>query len=153
MSTEQAGQGPGKAEEQAGKSAGTIPGPDIIAYNLRREERPGGIESPVPVAFLGRTSNERLQNPVASMRRQVRNSRAWLPPGCQIVAYYWDVESGGDDLEDRGHGDAWQIAAATGIPRDGGIADLLNEAASPTPNFASWTARTSSAAPGTPTTH
>ena len=70
------------------------------------------------------------------MRRQVRNSRAWLPPGCQIVAYYWDVESGGDDLEDRGHGDAWQIAAATGIPRDGGIADLLNEAASPTPNFA-----------------
>ncbi len=90
----------------------------------------------VPVAFLGRTSNERLQDPVASMNRQVRNCRAWLPAGSQIVAYYWDVESGGNDLEDRGHGDAWQIAAAAGIPRDGGIADLLNQAASPTPNFA-----------------
>ncbi len=90
----------------------------------------------VPVAFLGRTSNERLQDPVASMNRQVRKSRAWLPAGCQIVAYYWDVESGGNDLEDRGHGDAWQVAAAAGIPRDGGIADLLNEAKSPTPNFA-----------------
>ena len=30
----------------------------------------------VPVAFLGRTSNERLQDPVASMNRQVRNCRA-----------------------------------------------------------------------------
>jgi site-specific DNA recombinase len=89
----------------------------------------------VPVAFLGRTSNERLQDPVASMNRQVRNCRAWLPAGCQIVAYYWDVESGGSDLEDRGHSSAWQIAAAAGIPRDGGIADLLNEAASPTPDF------------------
>ncbi len=33
----------------------------------------------IPVAFLGRTSNERFQDPVASMRRQVRNSLAWLP--------------------------------------------------------------------------
>ena len=33
----------------------------------------------VPVAFLGRTSNERLQDPVASMNRQIRNCRAWLP--------------------------------------------------------------------------
>ena len=90
----------------------------------------------IPVAFLGRTSNERLQDPIASMRRQVRNSHAWLPAGCQIVAYYWDVESGGDDLEDRGHSDAWQAAAAAGIPRDGGIADLLNEAKSPVPDFA-----------------
>ncbi len=95
-----------------------------------------GPAEPVPVAFLGRTSNERLQDPVASMNRQVRNCRAWLPPGCQIVAYYWDVESGGSDLEDRGHSGAWQVAAAAGIPRDGGIADLLSEAASPTPNFA-----------------
>ena len=95
-----------------------------------------GPRAPIPVAFLGRTSNERLQDPVASMRRQVRNSHAWLPPGCQIVAYYWDVESGGNDLEDRGHSDAWQVAAAAGIPRDGGIADLLNQAKSPTPDFA-----------------
>jgi len=94
------------------------------------------VNQVIPVAFLDRTSNERLQDPVASMRRQVRNSRAWLPPGCQTTAYYWDVESGGDDLEDRGHSDAWQVAAAAGIPRDGGIADLLHEAKSPAPDFA-----------------
>ena len=91
---------------------------------------PGG---PIPVAFLGRTSNERLQEPIASMRRQVRKSRALLPAGCQIVAYYWDVESGGDDLEDRGQKDTWRVAAAAGIPRDGGVADLLSEARSPAP--------------------
>jgi site-specific DNA recombinase len=34
------------------------------------------------------------------------------------------------------HSDAWQVAAAAGIPRDGGIADLLHEAKSPTPYFA-----------------
>ena len=88
------------------------------------------------MAFLGRTSNERLQDPIASMRRQVRKSHAWLPAGCQIVACYWDVESGGDDLEDRGRKDTWQVAAAAGIPRDGGISDLLNQAKSPTPDFA-----------------
>ena len=95
-----------------------------------------GPRGQVPVAFLGRTSSERLQDPVASMRRQVRNAAAWLPAGCQIVAFYWDVESGGLDLESRGHGDPGQIAAAAGIPRDGGLADLLAEAKSPTPAFA-----------------
>ena len=90
----------------------------------------------IPVAFEGRTSSERLQDPIASMRRQVRNARAWLPAGCQIVAYYWDVESGGKDLDQRGHSDAWQVAAAAGIPRDGGIADLLAEAKAPVPKFA-----------------
>ena len=43
--------------------------------------------------------------------------------------------------------DAWQVAAAAGIPRDGGIADLLSEAKSPTPISRSWCVRTSSAAP------
>jgi hypothetical protein len=70
------------------------------------------------------------------MRRQVRNSQAWLPAGCQITAYYWDVESGGLDLDQRGQAGTWQAVAAAGIPRDGGIADLLHEAKSPTPNFA-----------------
>jgi hypothetical protein len=31
-------------EEQAGYSPAAIPGPTIIAYNLREEERPGGIK-------------------------------------------------------------------------------------------------------------
>ena len=78
----------------------------------------------VPVAFLGRTSTL-LQDPIASMRRQVRRSQEWLPPGFQIVSWYWDVESGGLDLEQRSQGTDWQAAAGAGIPRDGGMADLL----------------------------
>ena len=44
MAPEQAGHDPGKAEEQAGHSPAAIPGPAIIAYNLREGERPGGIK-------------------------------------------------------------------------------------------------------------
>ena len=44
MASDQAGRDPGKAEEQAGYSPAAIPGPRIIAYNLREEERPGGIK-------------------------------------------------------------------------------------------------------------
>ena len=106
---------------------------DGIPQALAATAGPAGL---IPVAFEGRTSSERLQDPIASLRRQVRNARAWLPAGCQIVAYYWDVESGGKDLDARGHSDAWQIAADAGIPRDGGIADLLAEAKAPVPKFA-----------------
>jgi hypothetical protein len=63
-------------------------------------DRAGGAE-PVPVAFLGRTSTLELQDPRASLRRQVRASQEWLPAGWFISAYYWDVESGGLDLERR----------------------------------------------------
>ncbi len=77
-----------------------------------------------------------MQDPVASLRRQVRKSQAWLPPGFKIVAWYWDVESGGLDLEQRSQGDNWQAAAGAGIPRDGGMADLLRAARSPVPPFA-----------------
>jgi DNA invertase Pin-like site-specific DNA recombinase len=46
------------------------------------------------------------------------------------------VESGGLDLEARSRGTAWQAFAGDGLPRDGGMADLLAEAASPAPRFA-----------------
>jgi DNA invertase Pin-like site-specific DNA recombinase len=95
-----------------------------------------GPGEPVPVAFLGRTSTLEMQDPVASLRRQIRASRAWLPPGWFISAWYWDVESGGLDLEARGHGTAWRAFTGAGLPRDGGLADLLAEAASPAPRFA-----------------
>src|ERR1700742_2408640 len=78
----------------------------------------------VPVAFIGRTSTL-MQDPVASLRRQVRKTQDWLPAGFKIVARYWDVESGGLDLEQRSQGSNWQAAAGAGIPRDGGMADLL----------------------------
>ena len=107
---------------------------------LRLIAGPGGASEagpgePVPVAFLGRTSTLEMQDPRASLNRQIRAARAWLPPGWFITAWYWDVESGGLDLEARGRGQAWR-AVAGDIPRDGGMADLLAEAASPAPKFA-----------------
>ena len=91
---------------------------------------------PVPVAVLARTSTLALQDPVASLNRQIRSCQAWLPPGWYVAGYYWDVESGGLDLEARSQGQAWQPFAAAGIPRDGGMADLLTEAKAPLPRFA-----------------
>ncbi len=46
------------------------------------------------------------------------------------------MESGGLDLEARSQGEAWRPFAAAGIPRDGGMADLLTEAKAPLPRFA-----------------
>ena len=96
----------------------------------------GALAEAVPVAFLGRTSTLEVQDPRASLRRQLRSSQAWLPPGWFIAAVYWDVESGGLDLEQRSKGEAYRQFADAGIPRDGGMADLLAEAASPVPKFA-----------------
>jgi hypothetical protein len=90
----------------------------------------------IPVAVLARTSTLALQDPAASIRRQVRSCQDWLPPGWHIVACYWDIESGGLDLGQRGQADTWRQAAGTGLPRDGGLADLLSEACAPTPKFA-----------------
>jgi len=90
----------------------------------------------VPVAFTGRVSTLEMQDPVASLRRQVRESRAKLPPGWYIAAWYWDIESGGLDIDARGHGTGHEQFTDIGIPRDGGLADLLTEARSPAPRFA-----------------
>jgi site-specific DNA recombinase len=59
----------------------------------------------------------------------------WLPPGWFIAAVYADVESGSIDLENRSRGDGWKVLTAAGVPRDGGMADLLSEAAAPAPRF------------------
>jgi hypothetical protein len=91
---------------------------------------------PVPVAFSGRTSTFTLQDPVASMRKQVRECQAKLPPGWYIAAWFWDIESCGLPTEARGHGSAHKQFPGIGIPRDGGFADLLAEAAGPAPRFA-----------------
>ncbi len=91
---------------------------------------------PVPVAFIGRTSTLNLQDPRASLNRQLRAARNWLPPGWFMASIYWDIESGGIDLEHRSQGDAYKEFTEAGLPRDGGMADLLREAASPAPKFA-----------------
>jgi site-specific DNA recombinase len=95
-----------------------------------------GPAQPVPVAILARTSTLVLQDPLASLRRQIRSSTEWLPPGWYVAGIYWDVESGGIDLEARSQGEAWRQFAVAGIPRDGGMADLLAEAKAPVPKFA-----------------
>jgi site-specific DNA recombinase len=96
---------------------------------------PTAPAEPVPVAFLGRTSTLVMQDPIASLRRQLRACQAKLPPGWFLAAHYWDIESGGLDIEARGHGTSHQ-GLDVGIPRDGGLAALLAEAASPVPRFA-----------------
>ena len=70
------------------------------------------------------------------MRRQIRTCEAWLPAGWFIAAVYSDVESGATDLDARSRTESWRILTDAGLPRDGGMADLLNEAASPSPRFA-----------------
>src|SRR5215472_17335304 len=80
---------------------------------------------PVPVAFLGRTSTLLLQDPAASLHRQAREVQGKLPPGWFIASWFWDIESGGLDIEQRGHGTAHEHLAA-----------LLPEAAGPSPRFA-----------------
>ncbi len=42
---------------------------------------PAVTAEPVPVAILARTSTLLLQDPVASVRRQIRSCTQWLPPG------------------------------------------------------------------------
>jgi len=43
---------------------------------------------------------------------------------------------GAIDIEQRSQGDAYRAFADAGIPRDGGLADLLTEAKAPAPKFA-----------------
>ncbi|GLY80589.1 hypothetical protein Airi01_088560 [Actinoallomurus iriomotensis] len=83
---------------------------------------------PVPVAWLGRTSTEDQQDPSLSLPRQLRKSRQALPDGYMIVAHFYDVESGRKELGDRGRSRAHEQFDIA-IPRDGGIQELLTEAA------------------------
>jgi DNA invertase Pin-like site-specific DNA recombinase len=84
---------------------------------------------------VGRTSTSTVQNPVESLNRQVRRARERLPEGFYIARHYWDIESGGTDLDARSRFDVWQQFADAGIPRDGGMADLRAAAASDNPPF------------------
>ena len=44
MANDRTAQDPEGPVKQAGNSPGTISGPDIVAYNLRKEERPAGMK-------------------------------------------------------------------------------------------------------------
>jgi len=105
---------------------GTLPG------------RPGAGASAEPAviraAFAGRTSTYDQQDPTLSLPRQLRASQAVLPDDAVIVAHFYDVESGRKDLADRGHGHAHEQFQIP-IPRDGGLADLLEEVERPGRRF------------------
>lgn len=88
----------------------------------------------VPVAFVGRTSDEEAQDPTLSLPRQLDSCRRRLPDGFLIVAHFYDVESGRKAAELRGHGHGHEQFNIP-IPRDGGMADLLAEAKRPDRRF------------------
>ena len=92
------------------------------------------LRDEVRVAFLGRCSTEDQQDPRQSLLRQLENSKTALPESWVIVAHFYDVESGRMDLETRGQGTNYERFDIP-IARDGGIADLLDEAAHPGRRF------------------
>ncbi len=92
------------------------------------------LRDEVRVAVLARTSTEDQQDPRQSLMRQVGNCRSALPESWAIVAVFFDVESGRMELDQRGKGTDYERFDIP-IPRDGGIADLLDEAAHPNRRF------------------
>ncbi|WP_340687819.1 recombinase family protein [Amycolatopsis coloradensis] len=92
------------------------------------------LRNEVRVAFLARTSTEDQQDPRQSILRQLGNSKAAIPESWVIVAHFYDVESGRMDLASRGRGENYERFDIP-IARDGGITELLTEAASPKRRF------------------
>jgi DNA invertase Pin-like site-specific DNA recombinase len=90
----------------------------------------------VPIAFVGRTSTTTAQDPVQSLHKQMRRAEERLPAGFYVARWFWDVESGGTDLDERSRTDVWEKFAAAGIPRDGGMAQLRAAIAGGQPPFA-----------------
>lgn len=102
---------------QAGTAGlGTVP-----PAPARHAAAPAGA---IAVAFVGRTSTTTMQDPVESLLRQLRVSRERLPEGFTITRCYWDVESGGTELDRRSQAGEWRRFTDAGIPRDGGMAEL-----------------------------
>ena len=111
---------------------------------LTPQEVLAGLNTPAAAAagiltacFVGRTSTDDKQDPTLSLPRQLgtcQKALAGVPEDVVIVAHFYDIESGRKDLDQRGHGTAHEQFAIP-IHRDGGIADMLAEAASPQRRF------------------
>ena len=104
--------------------------PAIPEFRARGHAQWTAGSAPVGVAFLGWTSTSTMQDPVVSLARQHRGASERLPEGFVIVASYWDVESGGIELDARSQDGLWRKFAGAGIPRDGGMAELRAAVAS-----------------------
>ncbi|MFD9910133.1 recombinase family protein, partial [Streptomyces sp. NPDC059063] len=92
------------------------------------------LHGEVRVAWVGRTSTEDQQDPRQSLLRQWERCKSALPEAWAIVCHFYDVESGRKELSERSQGSDFE---RFGIPiaRDGGIVDLLAEAAHPNRRF------------------
>ncbi|HEV8441517.1 MAG TPA: recombinase family protein, partial [Methylomirabilota bacterium] len=85
------------------------------------------IDGGVRWAFYGRVSTEDNQDPTLSLPRQFANCEAAaVIVGGQIVAHFYDIESGAARYEKRGAGHVSGFDIS--IPRDGSLLDLLQEA-------------------------
>ena len=117
---------------------GTAAQAGTAAVSAARPARTGSTApvGTVAVAFAGRTSTTTMQDPVESLLRQVRVSRERLPDELVITRYYWDVESGGTELDRRSQAGTWRKFTDAGIPRDGGMADLRAAISDAKPPFA-----------------
>jgi len=76
-------------------------------------------------AFYGRVSSEDAQDPSLSIPRPLAAcQRAVRAVGGELIAFYWDIESGRKNLSDRGKG-ADGDRFAVGLQRDGGLPNSL----------------------------
>jgi DNA invertase Pin-like site-specific DNA recombinase len=76
-------------------------------------------------AFYGRVSTEDAQDPSLSLPRQLAACERAVQTGVgEIVAFYWDIESGRKQLADRGQG-ADGDHFGVRLRRDGGLPQLL----------------------------
>lgn len=130
---DQAANLPARAIERRGGREVLVSGPSGLsdyAVSPLGSSTAALMRDEVRVAVLGRTSTEDQQDPRQSLLRQVGNCKAALPASWMIVAHFYDVESGRMELDQRGHGENYERFDIP-IARDGGIADLLAQAAHP----------------------
>ena len=79
-------------------------------------------------AWYGRVSTEDEQDPTLSFPRQLANAERQVDEaGGRIVGHYFDIESGTRAYSARGSGGLSGFDIP--IPRDGGLQDLLVDAA------------------------
>src|SRR4051794_24468193 len=67
--------------------------------------------APIPrlrLAWMGRTSDDEVQDPTISLPRQLRSCRAVLGEGMEISLHFWDVETSRKNLDARGSSTAWK---------------------------------------------
>ncbi|TGA95460.1 recombinase family protein [Streptomyces sp. MZ04] len=92
------------------------------------------LHGEVRVAWVGRTSTEDQQDPRQSLLRQWERCKSALPEAWAVVCHFYDVESGRKELSERSRGKDF-VRFGIPIARDGGIVDLLAEAARPDRRF------------------